>query len=463
MNTAILNDIAERYRLRRGCGRWAGPCPECGGSSRSDKFDLRDDGGFRCYACGFKGDLITWLRKMEGLSCADAHERADIVCTSTSCQVRGTCRMGDGSGRRPGLASVKPTTARQCTGVPECVPVRCGESWLSWAEDFVARCHGAIGKNAPLLAWLAGRGIDGAAVARFRLGWHRGNGKVARQRLGLPAREDGKAEVWTPAGLVIPAFDAAGRVTRVKIRRTDDDRHRFLPDLKYVLIEGSSRQAEMIMAGGRPRGAVVVEAELDGMAVAAAHDEVMVLPLGTASGGITEEQRDMLAACPVVLVALDADAMGVDGRRPGPDQYQRWALSFRHARLWPVPSGKDPGEYAAAGGSLRQWVEAGLPPPRDDLVLVPGRIEGGGGAVEISFSANEGDDAEELAGLLRASGVWICKDGGAVRLVGGKRWAADNAAGFRRIGELVFRSSLCGWLVERNPAERIGAGNLMEW
>lgn len=66
---SLLTDIASRYKLRRGSGRYAGPCPKCGGSARSDKFVIQDDGGFKCYGCDFKGDIITWLREMEGKSC----------------------------------------------------------------------------------------------------------------------------------------------------------------------------------------------------------------------------------------------------------------------------------------------------------------------------------------------------------------------------------------------------------
>lgn len=49
------HDIAAKYGLRKSGNRHTGPCPKCGGSKDSDKFVLFTDGGFRCFACGFKG------------------------------------------------------------------------------------------------------------------------------------------------------------------------------------------------------------------------------------------------------------------------------------------------------------------------------------------------------------------------------------------------------------------------
>jgi len=104
--------IAHNYNLHRVGNGYAGPCPKCGGSPRSDKFNLKDDGGFKCYACGFKGDAITWLREIEGKTCPEAFEALGQPCDRHDCAVRGTCRMGRGEGkpaqRTPQSVSVPP-------------------------------------------------------------------------------------------------------------------------------------------------------------------------------------------------------------------------------------------------------------------------------------------------------------------------------------------------------------------
>ena len=131
--SVLVADIAFRHSLRRGSGRWSGPCPKCGGSARSDKFVIKEDGGFKCYACDFKGDIVTWLREMEGKSCAEAHEIAGLPCLSHTCAVRGTCRFGDGSGRRsvPSRRSVAPPQT-QVHSLPVCSGTSPLPQWIAF-------------------------------------------------------------------------------------------------------------------------------------------------------------------------------------------------------------------------------------------------------------------------------------------------------------------------------------------
>jgi hypothetical protein len=42
-----------------------------------------------------------------------------------------------------------------------------------------------------------------------------------------------KATLWIPGGLVIPTLDEQQHVYRLRIRRTDEARGRFLSDLKF--------------------------------------------------------------------------------------------------------------------------------------------------------------------------------------------------------------------------------------
>ena len=102
---APTHDIAAEYGLRKSGNRHVGPCPQCGGSKDSDKFVLFPDGGFRCFACDWKGDRIKWLREMENMSCRQAHDAIGKDC-SPSCQNYGPCRNGEPVRRRP--RSVRP-------------------------------------------------------------------------------------------------------------------------------------------------------------------------------------------------------------------------------------------------------------------------------------------------------------------------------------------------------------------
>ncbi len=370
INPSLVENIAAQHHLRRGSGRWAGPCPKCGGSTRSDKFVLRDDGGFKCYACDFKGDVISWLREMEGLSCPDAHDRAGLPCRSASCAVRGTCRLGDGSGKktaRPGRRSVTVSPPVAARPLPTARPTDPAELWLAWAEKCQQLYAQVLPNHDQAMAWLATRGISRETAIAAGLGWREHDSKVVRAEIGLPPK-DGKDKLWVPGGLVIPTWSSAQdeprRLLRLRIRRSGKDRVRFLPDLKYVWIEGSGSAPMYLPAQApRPRGVVVVEAELDGLAVAAAHPDVAVIALGTVSAGLPADLAEELRRVPVILVALDIDVKAErGGSGAGQKAVELWKRAYRQARHWPPPQGKDPGEYAELGGDLHLWIEAGLPP-----------------------------------------------------------------------------------------------------
>jgi hypothetical protein len=388
-------EIVARYSLVKKGGRFAGACPECGGSKQSDKFSFYFDGGFRCFACGFKGDIITWLRKKEGQTCPEAHENAGVSCQSASCQVRGTCRMGDGSGktiaRQPRTIAPLPTTPG--SDLPMTIVKTTQAIWREWAESLIEKALPSLQQNDDVLSWLAKRGINREAADRFGLGWLGHDQRVKRANIGLQPR-NGKHELWVPGGLLISIYDD-NRIHRLRVRRTDAARAKFLQDLKYVWLEGSGNEPLVLRPTGRIRGAVIVEAELDCMAVSAAHDEVLVIAIGSVSTGLPVSLRAELDRLPVVLVSLDAD-QGKDGKQgAGQAACLRWFSAFRRAKYWPTPQGKDPGHYAELGGNLRAWVEAGLVPalPKTsaahDSVFCPVcSTAGRGGVSEKSFEKN---------------------------------------------------------------------------
>ena len=386
---ALVVEIAEKHNLRKSGGRFAGPCPECGGSSKSDKFSFYLDGGFRCFACDFRGDIITWLRKKESMSCPQAHEHAGVDCRAASCQVRGTCRMGDGSGkkavRQPKTITPMSTTAAPV--LPMTIVKTPAALWREWAESIIDRAVADLQRNDHALSWLARRGITRQAADRFGLGYLEHDRRVNRQAIGLQPR-NGKTDLWVPGGLLITIYDD-NRIHRLRVRRTQQARDKFLPDLKYVWLEGSGNEPMVLRPAGTIRGAVIVEAELDAIAVAAAHDQVLAIAIGSVSTGLPENLRTELAGLPVVLVALDAD-QGKNGQEgAGQAACKRWFASFRRAKFWPVPQGKDPGHYAELGGNLRAWIEAGLIPelplssaPRHDSAFIPVRHTAGAGGTE---------------------------------------------------------------------------------
>lgn len=408
---SIAQDIAAQYGLRKSGNRHTGPCPKCGGSKDSDKFVLFTDGGFRCFACGFKGDRIKWLREMEGMSCREAHDAEGKDCSS-SCPNYGPCRNGEPVKRRP--RSVRPPVGSTPDVLAEVATNHPGSAWRTWAGKLVEKARQALARESEEIRWLESRGIGTVQVDQYRLGWLAHDLRVDRRELGLPL-EEGKERLWVPGGLIIPIFDGHGELHRLRIRRTPAAREKFLSDRKYVWIKGSGNLPMVWRPSGPIRGAVIVEAELDAMAVAAAHGEVLVVALGTVAGGIDAGLRAELEECPVILVALDADPAKDGKLGAGPASVKRWRRSFRHARFWPMPAGKDPGDFVRDhGGDLRQWVESGLPPVvsssapahQDSSFSPEQRSSGDGGGDFLSSFALPLDDIEGFAELLRTeSGV----------------------------------------------------------
>lgn len=353
--------IAQQYNLRRTGNRYTGPCPQCGGSARSDKFDLRDDGGFKCYACDFRGDAITWHRQMLGMSCPEAHEAIGKDCHKTDCAVYSTCRLGDGTGKRqrPQPQSVQPVSTAPSRTVRTADVKQPSEAWMQWAEQFFAKSQKTLADQPEVINYLKQRGVDPAAC---QLGWNDHTRRVNRKSIGLTPERNGKSTLWIPPGIVIPNF-IDGRIYSLNIRRTDADLAKFLPDRRYQFIEGGTRAPMLLGEIEQPAGVVIVEAELDAIACHQALDAVAIVALATVQGNLTEQIQQICQHAPIILVALDADEERTDGKvGAGQKAVGNWRSTWRHARYWPVPSGKDPGDYVKAGGCLATWIKAGLPP-----------------------------------------------------------------------------------------------------
>jgi DNA primase len=259
-------------------------------------------------------------------------------------------------------------------------------------------------ENSEALAWLGKRGISSQTADRFGLGWLGHDFRVRREMIGLSPR-NGKPELWVPGGLLIAIYDD-NRIHRLRVRRTDQARGKFLPDLKYVWLEGSGNEPMVIRPAGKIRGAVIIEAELDAIATAAAHDQVLVIAIGSVSTGLPASLRAELEALPVILVALDADPAKDGKTGAGPKWISRWQNGFRQAKFWPVPEGKDPGHYAELGGNLRLWIEAGLvpelplPAASHEQPLSPVCVTSGDGGKEFI--------AERVAAIERIAGLKWC-------------------------------------------------------
>lgn len=350
-------------------GEYASPCPSCGGRDRFLCWpEQGEHGTWYCRGCDKGGDAIEFLRVFDGLTFAEACERLGVSREY----------------RR------KPLAAPKAKNAPEAFTPKSHEApmevWQAKAAELLDYAHKQLLANPDELARLAARGLPREAVVRFRLGWLPGErnkhtGQVAdcyyraRAAWGLPEVLNEKGEpkkLWIPRGLVIPALGPAGeearppRVLRLRIRRPDADRERFLPDRKFSVVPGSFMGPLLLVPSCGASAFVVQESELDGMAClfAAENDGLPVgsLSVGTNLGKPDAAAHALLSKSMVILCAQDFDPPDAKGKRPGAQGFTWWRSQYRQAERWPSAMGKDVGEGVSQGMDLAAWLRAGLPP-----------------------------------------------------------------------------------------------------
>jgi hypothetical protein len=427
-------------------GEWHGPCPGCGGDDRFHIWPAENEGqgGYWCRGCGKFGDAIQFLRDFEGRTYFQA-------CAELGIKAKDVPGRGFGAIRHPGAA---PPAIQSFTPAVAAAPA---DLWCQKAKKFVSWAAENLAKDHDQLAWLAGRGISPETASRFRLGWNPGEGGKdlyrPRKVWGLEEvlREDGRPKaLWIPRGLVIPLVKE-GQVQRIRIRRPEGEP-------RYYVLPGSS-PATMILEPQR-RAFVVVEAELDAIACAAAQESAGAVGLGSVAAKPDAEAYQLLQRALQILNALDYDAAGAKTIGSG-----WWEQQFDRCDRWPVPRGKDPGDAARLGIDLKSWIQAGLPP----ALTIGGEAGAEENRPERQITGDSGKEPEkpgmmegvpaaiiELRDLLRKNpGVKIVNTPERYTVHRGGKFVSG------RIGELVFRCPEVMDYISLNPAREIDAGNLI--
>ena len=339
-------------------GEWHSACPACGG--KDHRFCVWPEqnsgsGSWWCRICDKGGDNIEFLREFRGM---DFREACELV------------------GRDPDDAAVRSVAPRRKSSFEPRSWEIPSEKWRGESEELVKWAHGNLLKTSDQLEYLAERGIPQEAVVRFKLGWNPGEkGKDlyrARSAWGLPEEMNSKTgkpkRLWIPRGLVIPSF-WEGVLQRVRFRRTPEAMAQWGADKKYIVLPGSAMGP--MLTRETAQAWVVVEAELDAIAVDCAAGELEVGAVGLGS----------LSSKPDVRVwSRFKDAMWIGNALdfelfvPQSEEDERnlkmqtkakqwWENTFSQCERWPVPEGKDPGDYVKDhGGDLHEWIRQGVPP-----------------------------------------------------------------------------------------------------
>lgn len=324
---------------------------------------------FYCFGCQAKGDAVDWLMGRRGLSRIEAAELLGW---------KPTLPRKDGKTSQRGRIST-PAPAPP----PEPPRPRAWQDihWQVAVNGIVGDCErrlwGPAGRAA--LDWLQARGLADDTIRRFRLGF-RHDDHWSRAKFACLAGDDGQPRgIYIPRGITIPWLrpgswyaadsgpddDEPGeRWVGVNVRRLAPDVNAPLPPdprtgkvpEKCQCLKGSTRgylypEPDVLPTQGQ-LPALIVEGEFDALI---GQQELgpwcHVVTAGSASvSRLPRESRAALARCPVLLLAFDHDAAGVEAAR-------QWRGMFPHkARRVLLPTGKDLTDFVRQGGDVRAWL-----------------------------------------------------------------------------------------------------------
>ena len=281
-----LGDTVEASGVRlRGKGRVRqGVCPFHDEAEASFTV-YGDTERFWCFGCGEGGDVLDFVRRIEGLSLPEAIQRLDV----------GGHGPVSGAGTRPAQ-----TRRLKSAALPPRDP-----ALLTAAARYYA---GQLRRHSEGQKYLVSRGIGPVAAARLGLGYSPGNGlRQALESRGFSEKRIQDSGLFMERGVerfsgmvVVP--DLSGGLVRWLVGRATN------PDVKprFQALPGPKPMLGLGRLGPAPPWIVVSEGVFDWLAVAQ-----WGLPTCAALGTQSVERvASALRGCPRVFLAFDKDDAG---------------------------------------------------------------------------------------------------------------------------------------------------------
>ncbi|MCC7280742.1 MAG: DNA primase [Acetobacteraceae bacterium] len=327
--TPLATVVGRRVKLARSGRNWKGCCPFH--NEKTPSFYVYDN-GYHCFGCGQHGDAISFVMQAQGMGFMEAVELL----------------AGEA-----GLEVPKPTPA-----AAEAERLRHSlQDVLAAAEAaYARRLH--LPEGARALAYLRGRGLTEATIARFGLGW---SGETRGAIAADLAREGIAPALLLEAGLLrpgdegrapydlfynrvmFPIRDRRGRVISFGGRILGDGQPKYVngPETPVFSKRRTLFGLDLAREAARNGAAVVaVEGYMDVIALHQAGFGGAVAPLGTA---LSEEQLEELwRLSPAPVLCFDGDAAGARAAARAAELALPMLGAERSLRLATLPAGEDP-------------------------------------------------------------------------------------------------------------------------
>ncbi|HEY5712315.1 MAG TPA: DNA primase [Allosphingosinicella sp.] len=348
--TTLSSLIARSTKLQKAGREWKACCPFH--KEKTPSFTVNDEKGFyHCFGCGAHGDAISWLTDQRGLAFMDAVK--DLADAAGMAVPAPDPRSQERAERAIGLYEVM-------------------EAAADWYVEQLDGVEGAVARD-----YLKGRGIGDEVRRRFGFGLAPdsrsklksalkkfGNDRLVECGLLIQPEEDKEPYDRFRGRLMFPIRDARGRCIAFSGRMLGAGEPKYLNSPDTPLFDKGRTLYNLNQAGPASRAerrVIVVEGQMDVIALDQAGIPETVAPLGTA---VTEGQLGLLwKLSPSPIFCFDGDAAGQKAAiraalRALPGVGPARSLSFVI-----LPEGRDPDDLVRAGGraALDALIEAAQP------------------------------------------------------------------------------------------------------
>ncbi|HEY0708253.1 MAG TPA: DNA primase [Polyangia bacterium] len=328
---------------RAGTASWKGLCPFH--AEKTPSFHVHESRQFfHCFGCGEKGDVLTFVEKIEQVSFMDA--------------LRSLARDAGVDLPERTLSPAERQAQQEAESEREQM-FRVVEAAVAFFEEQLQSPAGAAAR-----AYIEGRGITDAVGKRFRLGYAPSGWGVLERHLAsknlplsvaesvglLGVNDRGRYDFFRDR-IMLPVLDRQKRPVGFSSRLLDPE----AKDRKYVnspdsplfhkkeLLYGLAAAADPIR---KSREAIVVEGNFDVLSLHVAGFENTVAPMGTA---LTTEQITMLGRmADRVVTVFDGDEAGERAARKSVPIFVDADVDGRVARL---PKKQDPDDFVRREGA----------------------------------------------------------------------------------------------------------------